>query len=49
MVFEVEGAAWGVLDGEVVEADVQRLGDADGGVEAWGDAAVLVAADLACV
>lgn len=49
MVGDVQGAAGDVLDGEVVEADVQGLGDADGGVEAGCDASVLIAADLARV
>jgi hypothetical protein len=48
-VFDVEGPAGGAVDGEVVEGDVEGLGDADERVEAGGDLAVLVAADPAGV
>ena len=46
VVFDVEGSARDVVDREVVEADVERLGDPVGGVERRGDAPVVVAADL---
>lgn len=45
----VEGAAGLVVEDEVVEAGVEGFGDAGEGVEAGGDAAVLIAADLAAV
>jgi hypothetical protein len=48
-VVDSEGAAGGAVDGEVVEADVESLGDSQEGVEAGGDAPVLVAADAAGV
>ena len=45
----MEGSSVDVVEDEVVEADVEGLGDASEGVEAGGDAAVLVAADLSAV
>lgn len=42
---EWRGRRGDVVDEEVVDGDVERFGDADDGVEGWGDAAVLVAAD----
>lgn len=45
----VQRPAVGVGDDEVVDADVEGLGDPDEGLEAGGDPAVLVAADLAAV
>ena len=43
----VDGMAGHIVDRDVVEADVDRFGDADAGVERWGDAAGLIPADLA--
>jgi len=44
-----EGSVGDVVEDEVVEAGVEGLGDAGEGVEAGGDFAVFVAADLAAV
>lgn len=40
VVVEVKRAAGDAVDDEVVEADVERLGDVGDRVEAWGDVAV---------
>lgn len=49
MVVDVQRAAGLVVEDEVVEADVEGLGQAGDGVQRRGDAAVFVAADLAGV
>ena len=45
----VQWSAVGVGDDEVVDADVEGLGDVHEGFQARGDPAVLIAADLAAV
>jgi hypothetical protein len=49
VVLDVQWAAGHVIDDEVVDRDVQGLRDVGDCVEAWGDPAVLIAADLAGV
>lgn len=46
VVGDVEGPAGNVVEDEVIQRDVEGLGDAAEHVDGWGDAGVLVAAEL---